>query len=275
MAELCYLEYGVDPENLSQAHRDFHRAGFRLRSKNSTDTVRFYSQGSAVIMLRILDGQAFDFIGVGLAGSPEEVRYIEGNLDTDTNFTVGSDGHQRVTVIETHQVNELIEQQFEIQQQTDQKGAGINYFSGLVLPTRSKAVESVWNNLGFDISKRGDWSDTAISAKRRFTVMFADVERPLIVADTNLIFDVVSNYLLAGIESPDSQKPSENFNHPNATKARAYECAIFGNQESYSVEKYYPRALGNTDFVVRQRRQYIHIPEENLKAHYASIEDKN
>lgn len=271
MSELCYLEYGVDPSNVKQADRDLNRAGFRLRSKNSTDSVRFYSQGSAVIMLRSMANQPFDIVGIGLAGSPEEINRIRGVEDPDTGFVIGSDGYQRVTVIETHQVNTLIDRSFEVQHDPDQKGAGIKYFSGIVLPTVSDHTKAAWVGQGFDISKKGTWSETAISAKRRFTVMFADVDRPLIVADTDVIFDVVSHMLMAGFESPNPLHLPKSFDHPNAAKARAYECAVFGNRESYSVEKYYPRALGSADLVVRQRRQYLHIPEDNLETHYASI----
>lgn len=274
MAELCYLEYGVDPENVNQAHRDLDRAGFRLRSKNVKDTVRFYSQGSAVIMLRMIPGCDFAYTGIGLAGSPEEILSLGGSPDPDTNFSIGSDTYQRVTVIETHQVNELIERNFEVQAASDQKGAGLNYFSGVVLPSRDAATKTMWEKLGFDINKQGVWSESAISAKRRFTVIFADVERPLIVADTNVIFDVVSHMLMSGFESYPTNNLPKSFDHPNAAKAKAYECAVFGNRESYSVEKLYPRALGNADLLVRQRKQYIHIPEENLETHYAAIQNK-
>jgi hypothetical protein len=271
MAELCYLEYGVDTDQINVAHRDLDRSGFRLRSKNPKDSVRFYSQGSAVLMLRVMPNQPFGLVGIGLAGSAEEICNINGIEDVDTGFVVGSDGDRRITVIETHQVNQLIEKNFVVQRHDDQKGAGLGFFSGIVLPTSNNDTKSTWTQLGFDINKRGKWSETAISAKRKFTVMFADVERPLIVADTDVIFDTVSNFLMAGIETLTTQHLPKSFDHPNAAKARAYECTVFGNRESYSVEKFYPRALGNADLLVRQRKQYLHIPEENLEIHYAAI----
>jgi hypothetical protein len=272
MAEVCFMEFGTDWKYIDEVNRILGRAGFLLRSQNQNDTVRFYSQESAVIVLKNYPGLPFTKTGIGLIASPEEIENCNCTVDDESGFSVTTDGYQVVNLVTEEHMTKLVNENFKISSKKDLHGIGLGMISGLMIPVNNRNIKKFWNKLGFEVTRKGEWSETAMSPSRRFSLIFSNQNRHALIVDTHVIFDVSTCLFLGGFHSKKSYHLPKSVSMPDINKVRAYECTFFGNSNSYSVEKFYPQALGNIDLLVRQRKQYLHIPEENLDTHYAEIE---
>jgi hypothetical protein len=87
--------------------------------------------------------------------------------------------------------------------------------------------------------------------------------------DTDDLFHSIACFSISGVK----ECTNKDFGIPAgfgnlAHKIVGYKCFATGNSNSYSIEKFYPSALPNTDIILRMRKQYININETLLHTYY-------
>jgi hypothetical protein len=274
MTDFCYLEYGCPKSQLEQGAMVLRSLGFKARSGNQDGTAQFFSQNRSVILLREFDTPSMTMLGFGLLG---DLDSIDPTLITKHDPVIDSPvvyaGGLRISLLDQHtQTHRWKQLGFGIIDNSDvvTPGAHIEFFSGLLVQGRQETVP-ILRALGFDFIKEGKWSATAVSKNRAFSLILSKAPTPTtVIADSNRIFDTVSELALGrhfGVVTP---QPGEVEVHH---KIMRYGCVQFGNEHSFSIEKFYPNVMLGNHLIVRERAQWVHIPESTLDAHLSTIQE--
>lgn len=279
MGDFAFLEYSYNSKYDTQLEV-FDRLcqlGFSLRSKHNRNSVTFWSQQTAILMVRdnpdVTHGK---ITGIGLVTTNEA---IAGNHDsvpcTTTDFfkidfpVMGFN----LYLLHEHTLSQLTKLTYTAvnENRYKVKGHAISSFSGVEFDSDNERLKCMLESFGF--SNDSEDRTRFVSPNKGFTALFRDKggnQAVSIIAESKDIFKTTASLAVAGVEFLKINPVLKGFKELEH-KIVGYDCAVFGTVNSHSIEKYImatPQFA--TDFVIRQRRQFMKL-EHTTFDYYDSI----
>lgn len=274
MYDFSFIEYSYNPNQVSadQIRSQLFNLGFVHRTQHRNNRVGFWVQHHCIILLRETDSVGTPTVtGLGfITESDEFLPTIFRDPDSDISCK-HLPNNLRLLFVPADQMINLMTENFETVDPGQHKMSGLKYISSIMLDIDAES-EAVLKELGFTNSKSSDNFRSIVSKNKRLSLIvnenFPDTKRTLYI-DTDDLFYSAACLALTALEDKQITVTDIPPGFGNlAHKIKGYQCLAVGNSNSYSIEKFYPNALPNTDIILRMRRQYININEEALLTYY-------
>jgi hypothetical protein len=271
MYDFGFIEYSFKSEDYTEICNSLTRMGFVHRTQHKNNKVGFWVQHNCIVLLHESESvSAPGITGLGFISNGNDFvpsRVVD--RDTDMLMTVAPDG-TRILFVPNDQMINMMTTNFETVDNTVHKSTGLNYISSIVLNIDS-ATEEFYKNLGFTNSKSANNYRSIASTNKRLSLIINNQfpkDKKALYIDTDDLFHSIACFSVSGVadSSADVDLPPGFGNL--AHKIVGYKCIAIGNSNSYSIEKFYPNALANTDVILRMRKQYININETLLSTYY-------
>lgn len=278
MAKFAFLEISYDPLITSDEEFSLYMSqfGFVLRSLHAMEQTGFWTHGQAIFLSRKANiGTEPTVTGLGLIGTVSDINNIQAEFDITTDFFVADNGKGFKTyIIQENQLDKNVVGTYNIVDLKTKSQDAIKQFSGIILNSNSNKVRDHYQALGFRMTKNSDNYDTLVSEVNNFSLLLSkkesNVSVPTIIADTDDIFKTTAYFVSQNCEIPTfNEPPVENFGKLGY-KINGYNCRAWGNENSYTIENFIRNFCGRLDFIVRQRRKYLHILEHTVDSYYES-----
>lgn len=274
MANFGFLEYSFNPDvsDKQQIYSMLNRLGFVHRSQHHSDLTGFWIQNSTIISLRETDSVTEAGIsGIGLIVDREVIDSLDAEYDHANDMFFKHDGcGLRVLLITEMQLSTLLEKSYNVIDRNDYVSPGLEYFSGMIYNCVNSAAIDFYQQLGFKFGKLGKNYNTMTSNENRFSLLLSKTENDgkvtTVICDTNDVFRTTSCYAVTGVPTRkfEIDRSTLNFGTKMNYKIVGYNCAAFGNTDSYTIENYIDNAAENLDLIFRMRKQHLHITEQTL-----------
>jgi len=275
MASFGFLEYSYNPDVTDRESlcAQLNRLGFIHRSQHHSGLTGFWIQNSTIISLRETDEVVQPGIsGIGLIVDRSVIDSIGATYDLANDMFYKHDGGGlRVLLITEMQLGTLLEQNYCVVDRKEYVSPGLEYASGMTYNCASKETVDFYLSLGFKITKTGNKYNVMVSSDNRYTILLNKNHNnnkvSTVICDTNDVFRTTSCYAVTGIDmrpfNIDHCKLDfgDKLNH----KIAGYNCAAFGNRDSFTIENYIDHALTNLNLIFRMRKQQLHITEQTLE----------
>ena len=271
MYDFGFIEYSFNPANYTEIYNNLARMGFVHRTQHKNNRVGFWVQQNCIILLRESESIEPGVTGIGFITNGDDfVLSFVKDPDTDMLMRVAPDG-MRLLFVPNDQMINMMTTNFETVDNTVHKSTGLNYISSIVLNIDAD-TEEFYKLLGFSNSKSSGAYRSIASANKRLSLIINDqfpVNKKSLYIDTDDLFHSIACFSISGVK----ECTNKDFGTPTgfgnlAHKIVGYKCFATGNSNSYSIEKFYPSALPNTDIILRMRKQYININETLLHTYY-------
>jgi hypothetical protein len=280
MANFGFLEYSFNPNNSNKEDifTSLNRLGFVHRSQHHSQLTGFWVQNSTILSLRetpLVDQPGVS--GLGLIVSREKIEQLMPEYDSSNNLFVKSDCcGLRILLATEEQIASLGDNGYRVVDRREYITPGLEFFSGILYDCSDPAVIEFYKSLGFKVTKVGKIYSTLLSNENRFSLLMnrhTNTGRvTTAVCDVTDVFYTTSCYTVLGVPLKQFDIDSSILNFGNKLNYRivGYNCAAFGNADSYTIENYIPNALPNMDLIFRMRKQYLNITEQTLKFYATS-----
>lgn len=280
MSSFSFLEYSFDPykSDPEDIYVALNKLGFVQRNSHMSGFYSMWTQNHAIILLRQSEEvKNFCVTGLGVLLSDEHIEKYNPVYDEECSMHVMQDpSGLRILAMPEKKLSNMIAHGYQVVDKRLYESPGIEYFSGLIYNINNPETISFYQDLGFRITKSSEKYSTLMSENNRFTLLLSKEESDNIVdtvyADTDDVFKTTRCYTAAGFDLKEYNLSKENLNFGVALnhKIIGYNCAAFGNENSYSIENCVKEPLPNLDFIFRTRKQYLHINEEVIEYHNAT-----
>jgi hypothetical protein len=273
MFDFSFVEYSYNPNTISadQIRSQLKLLGFVHRTQHRNNSVGFWVQNNCILLVREHQHQLVPGIsGIGFIADCED--FLPDTVkDPDSDICCKVVNGMRLLFVPATQMITLMTNNFETVDNSPYKMQGLEYISA-VMYNMDVTSEEEFKVLGFTNSKSSDTLRSIASKNKRLSIIINNsfnVDKRTIYIDTADLFYAAACLELAGVSS----KSSTGSNVPDgfgnlAHKIVGYQCSAAGNSNSYSIEKFYPDVLPNTDLILRMRKQYININEQALLSYY-------
>jgi hypothetical protein len=273
--EYSYNPYDADPEDIFVS---LNKLGFVQRNAHISGYYSMWTQNQSIILLRQSeDVRSFCITGLGLILKEELLEKYDAEFDEECSMHIMHDPDGlRILAMPEKRLSKMIAHGYQVVDKRLYESPGIEYFSGIVYNTSESTALEFYQDLGFRFTKSSEKYNTLMSESNRFTLLLNKEDNSktidIVYTDTNDVFKTTRCYTVAGLDlkeytiEKDKLKFGVSLNH----KIIGYNCAAFGNEESYSIENCVKQPLPNLDFIFRTRKQYLHINEEVVEFHNAT-----
>lgn len=272
--DFVFVEYSYN-SSIEDEYDVFERLsqlGFSLRSKHNFNPVTFWSQQTAILMVRDNpDIQTGCVTGLGLVTSKEGIvtaHEAEPCRITDffkINFPVMG---FNIYLLQESELSSLTETTYSPVNETHYKtkGHGLYCFTGIEFDSDNERLKGMLEKFGFTDDSEG--RSRFVSANKSFTALFrhkGNNKAVSIIGDTQDIFKTTASLSVAGVKFLKIDQRPEGFKDLTH-KIVGYDCAVFGNYNTHSIEKYIPPADSfNTNLIVRQRKQFTKLDDSTFE----------
>jgi len=280
MSNFSFIEYSFDPyksdpEDIFVA---LNKLGFVQRNAHISGYYSMWTQNQSIILLRQSeDVKTFCITGIGLILKDDLLEKYDAVFDEECSMHIMHDPNGvRILAMPEKRLSKMIEHGYQVVDKRLYDTPGIEYFSGIVYNAADTATLDFYQDLGFRFTKSSDKYNTLMSDGNRFTMLLSKDDNSktidAVYTDTNDVFKTTRCYTVAGLDLKEYNIEKEklafgvSLNH----KIIGYNCAAFGNEQSYTIENCVKQALPNLDFIFRTRKQYLHINEEVVEFHNAT-----
>lgn len=279
MSNFSFLEYSFDPyqTNAENVYSSLNRLGFVQRNQHFSNQSSMWTQNHCIILLREAENvDNLHLSGIGIVRD-DQSDFPKDYYEEECSMYITHDpAGLRILSMPEKNLSKMIQHGYRIVDKKSYETTGLEYFSGMVYNNTSSDVINFYEQLGFKFTRSSEKYNTLMSKNNRFTLLLSKNDDSKTVdtlyADTNDVFKTTRCYTAAGLDLKEYNISKENLNFGVALnhKIIGYNCAAFGNENSYSIENCVREPLRNLDFVFRTRKQYLHINEEVVEFHNAT-----
>ena len=280
MSNFSFIEYTFDPykQDPEDIYVSLNKLGFVQRNTHVSGMYSMWTQNQAIILLRQSeDNSNLSVSGLGVILSDDLIEKYGAVYDDECSMNVLRDPDGlRILAMPEKKLSKMIEYGYQIVDKRLYESPGIEYFSGIVYNTVNPRTMDFYQDIGFRFTKSSEKYNTLMSANNRFTVLMNKEDSSktidIVYADTNDVFKTTRCFTASGLDlkeynlDRDNLKFGVDLNH----KIVGYNCAAFGNAESYTIENCVRQPIPNLDLIFRSRKQYLHINEEVVEYHNAT-----
>jgi len=282
MPNVSFIEYSFDPYKLDpeSIYSSLNRLGFVQRNLHTSNQSGMWTQNQCIILLRETNNANEPHVsGLGLVLSEDQVDFPKDYFDEECGMYVTHDPNGfRILSMPEKNLSKMISYGYQIIDKRVYDTPGLEYFSGVVYNTYSADILNFYQSIGFKCSKSSGKYDTLMSKNNRFTLLLSKHDDSgavdVVYTDTSDVFKTTCCYTVAGFNFKDYavDQSKLNFGTPLNYKIAGYNCAAFGNQNSYSIENSVKEPVPNLDLIFRSRKQHLHINEDIVEYHYATAQ---
>ena len=273
--EYTYDPYKADPEEIYVA---LNKLGFVQRNIHVSGLYSMWTQNQSIILLRQSeDVKNFCITGLGVIMPEDKLSLYDSVYDDDCSMHVMYDpAGMRVLAMPEKRLSKMIEHGYQVVDKRLYESPGIEYFSGVVYNTSNSKINEFYESIGFRPTRSTEKYNTLMSVNNRFTLLINNSDDSdtieTVYADSDDVFKTTRCYTVAGfnLKEYNIDKDDLNFGVTLNHKIAGYNCAAFGNQNSYTIENCVKRPIENVDFIFRTRKQYLHINEDVVEFHNAT-----
>lgn len=273
--EYTYNPHTADPEVLYTA---LNKLGFVQRNSHVSGSYSMWTQNQSIILLRrSAEEKNFCVTGIGVILSDDMLEKHGAVYDKECSMHILHDPEGlRILAMPEKRLSKMIEYGYQIIDKRSYETPGIEHFSGIIYNTVNPRTMDFYQEIGFRFTKSSDKYNTLMSENNRFTLLMNKLDSSgtieTIYADTHDVFKTTRCYTVAGLnlKEYDLDKENLNFGVDLNHKIIGYNCAAFGNSNSYTIENCVKRPIQNVDIIFRTRKQYLHINEEVIEFHNAT-----
>lgn len=280
MSNFSFIEYTFDPykQDPEDIYVSLNKLGFVQRNIHISGMYSMWTQNQAIILLRQSeDDSNLHVSGLGVILSDDLIEKYGAVYDDECSMNVLQDPDGlRILAMPEKKLSKMIEYGYQIVDKRLYESPGIEYFSGIVYNTVNARTMDFYQDIGFRFTKSSEKYNTLMSANNRFTMLMNKEDSSktidIVYADTNDVFKTTRCFTASGLDlkeynlDKDKLKFGVDLNH----KIVGYNCAAFGNAESYTIENCVRQPIPNLDLIFRSRKQYLHINEEVVEYHNAT-----
>jgi len=272
MYDFGFIEYSFSSSDYLEICNSLTRMGFVHRTQHKNNRVGFWVQHNCIVLLRESEDTTSPGItGIGfITNGNDFIPSLVIDRDTDMLMSVAPDG-TRLLFVPNDQMINMMTTNFETVDNTVHKSSGLNYVSSIVLNIDS-ATEEYYRSLGFTNGKSASNFRSIVSANKRLSLIINNQfpkDRRALYVDVDDLFHSAACFSVAGVDDCSLNNIAVPAGFGNLShKIVGYKCFATGNSNSYSIEKFYPNALPNTDVILRMRKQYLNINETLLTTYY-------
>lgn len=280
MSNFSFIEYTFNPhtEDPENVYGSLNKLGFVQRNSHVSDLYSMWTQNQSIILLRQSDDKPnFSITGLGVILADEVLSKYKSTYDADCSMHVMHDPEGlRILAMPEKRLSKMIEHGYEIVDKRSYDTSGIEYFSGLIYNTVNPRTMDFYQEIGFRFTKSSEKYNTLMSENNRFTMLMSKTDSSgtidTVYADTHDVFKTTRHFTVAGFDLKEYNLDRENLKFGTALnhKIVGYNCAAFGNSNSYTIENCVKQPLPNLDLIFRTRKQYLHINEEVIEFHNAT-----
>ena len=279
MSNFSFVEYSFNPLNTDPevVYSSLNRLGFVQRNIHQSGVFSMWTQNQCIILLRsTYDVSESKVSGLGIMLEDDIIDEFDAVFDYDCSMNVIHDPQGlRILVMPEKLLTKMIIHGYDTIDKKIYDTPGLEYFSGIVYNIDCKDTIKFYQSLGFKYTKSSNEYDVLMSNNNRFSLLCNNTSNKKVIgavyADTNDVFRTTCHYVAANFDIKEYNLAdiSLDFGTELNYKIFGYNCIAFGNQKKYTIENSVLNAIPNLDVVFRMRKQFLHINEESLKAHYA------
>lgn len=279
MSNFSFLEYSFNPliTEPEYIYGLLNRLGFVQRNKHQSGVFTMWTQNQCIILLRNTHEVDQPRIsGLGIMLDESDIDEFDVVYDHDCSMNVIHDPQGlRILAMPEKQLAKMIVHGYETIDKKLYDTPGLEYFSGVVYNIDCNDTVKFYQKLGFNYTKSFNEYDVLMSKNNRFTLLCNNTinEKTIgaVYTDTNDVFRSTCHFVAANfnIKEYNLTDVPMDFGIDLNYKIFGYNCIAFGDQKRYTIENSILGALPNIDIVFRTRKQFLHISEESIKAHYA------
>lgn len=277
-AEFNFIEYSYDPTvaGVRITEDKFKRLGYQKIGLNKQTNVSVWRLNLNIIFLRRESSNCdLHLSGLGFLCSQEIINLFSASYDSDIDMYVTKDPNgYRILMYpysEYLQKKSVISSSYDLTKTKSVPNESLSYTSGLVYNDCNEELLSFYGLLNFKIQPGDDYTK-GVCENNRFTIIFRndyiDTTIDSLICDTNDIFYSTAYFVGKGYATKKYTMPELEGFGKLQHKIVGYNCLADGNQNSYSIENTIHNVLPGLDFIIRMRKQYLHIKESTLKEHF-------
>lgn len=280
MSNFSFIEYTFNPdlEDPEYIYASLNKLGFIQRNSHVSGLYSMWTQNQSIILLRHSDEEKnFCITGLGIILSEEILEKYNAIYDLECSMHVIHDPNgMRVLAMPEKRLSKMIQHGYQIVDKKSYDTPGIEFFSGVIYNTVDPATMDFYQDIGFRFTKSSEKYNTLMSENNRFTILMNKTDSSgyidTVYTDTHDVFKTTRCYTAAGFDLKEYNLDRDNLNFGAALnhKIVGYNCAAFGNSNSYTIENCVKQPLPNVDLIFRTRKQYLHINEEVIEFHNAT-----
>lgn len=280
MSNFSFIEYTFNPdtEDPEYIYTSLNKLGFIQRNSHVSGLYSMWTQNQSIILLRQSDDEKnFCITGLGIILSEETLEKYNAIYDSECSMHIIYDPNgMRVLAMPEKRLSKMIEHGYQIVDKKSYDTPGIEFFSGVIYNTVDSSTMDFYQDIGFRFTKSSEKYNTLMSENNRFTLLMNKADSSgyidTVYTDTNDVFKTTRCYTAAGFDLKEYNLNRDNLNFGSALnhKIVGYNCAAFGNSNSYTIENCVKQPLPNVDIIFRTRKQYLHINEEVIEFHNAT-----
>lgn len=280
MSNFSFIEYSFDPLQLDPEviYSSLNRLGFVQRNLHESKQSSMWTQNQCIMLLRETEHSDTPHVsGFGLVLDDDQVDFPQDYFDEECGMYVTHDPNGlRILSMPEKNLSKMISHGYQVIDKRVYDTPGLEYFSGAVYNTHSNDILNFYRRIGFKCSKSSEKYDTLMSKNNRFTLLLSKYDSSsavdVVYSDTSDVFRTTCCYTVAGFNFKDYtvEQSKLNFGSSLNYKITGYNCAAFGNQNSYTIENSVKEPVPNLDLIFRSRKQHLHINEDIVEYHYAT-----
>jgi hypothetical protein len=273
MSSFAFIEYSFNPSVIDKEsiYVSLNKMGFVHRSQHRSSSVGFWIQNSSIVVLKESSVATQGITGMGLLVDQSLQQKLDLPVDPESGLRFMQDpaGFNLYLFCDS-ELNQILDSSYEVVDRKAYNTPGLEYFSGMIYNNSSPAIQEFYKSIGFKITKIGAKYVTMVTSDNRFSLLLSkhkhDNTVPSVICDTLDVFHTTSCFAVNNVpmRSFDISKFKLDFGHKLNYRIRGYNCAAFGNENSYTIENYVDSALPGVDLIFRTRKQYLHIAEQTL-----------
>jgi len=252
--------------------------GYAKASQNIHKTTSIWHMNNCIVMA-IADRNFTGLTGLGITCSQEKIDSVGALYDNQLGWYVLKIGDNFNLYLNTEEgIPVAIGKNYK--SVSDKLNASHKYpnkVCGLIMNNNRVYDIEIFNKVGFNIFtgqkynkifRNRDFKNKHVNNMEVLFDTSNQTDVPCVIKDTPDIFSNIATYAINGVDFKKyNTKLVGNFGKLTH-KINGYNCLADGNQESHNIEKMILNTPYNTNTVLRQRKQKIHICEKNLKLHY-------
>jgi hypothetical protein len=268
-----FLAIKFAPEASSSIFTLLTDLGFICISVHKNDEVSFWRQGNCMVQLQMSDRTEVSGMGLLVDCLEDIIENFGAEKDLRTGWykIVDPTGFE-IYLLSGELLDDAMSAYTKVTLTLPMKveKVGLKSFTGLIRNQEAtEEIKEFYGKLGFKYNE-GPTMSKFISTNNQFTLVIGEVgsaKETILYVDTDDIFTSLATLISTEIKQIPSKK-TDSLGLDLDYQLSAYGASGFGNSKSYAIEKVLEGAFPFTDVILRERKQKIHISEENIKSHY-------
>ena len=269
MVDLVFLEYSFNPDQMPSVdvYKNLNELGFSCKREHSQSGVQVWGQAECLLLIRQNPGlkHRCGVTGMGFLTDTDSCHQFQDAVyDTDTDYYLIPDPEHKLNIYLIDHND--VKRSYQAPAHAISAEPVFSKFWGAEWGCVSDNIMAVLTQLASHTGTEPGYQKFTFSNKFMLFLNEKDSATIKLVADTRDVFETTAKmsfknvHLMNFTQCVQSDDQVGSLTH----KVVGYNCKVFGNTRSYSIENYAKSAQLNLDIIFRERKNYLKISTESL-----------